>query len=203
MGHTELTRLLDRAGAGESGAWNEVFERVYDEFQQLARRQRGRWSGDLTLNTTGLVHEAYLKLSGPEKLPIRGRSHLFALASRAMRQILCNRARDRRALKRGGGRSPLTLDDARAGELVQPAPGGRLEELDDALELLEHLHPRAARVVECRFFGGLTVPETADALDVSSRTVTREWRFAQAWLQGELAGDGDARYEGRAAKGSP
>lgn len=203
MGHTELTRLLHRAGAGEPEAWNEVFERVYDEFQQLARRQRGKWSGDLTLNTTALVHEAYLKLGGPETLSIRGRSHFFALASRAMRQILCNRARNRRALKRGGGRGPLTFDDARAADVAQPDLGGRLEELDDALERLEQLHPRAARVVECRFFGGLTVPETADALEVSSRTVKREWRFAQAWLQGELTEDGGVRCEGRAAKGAP
>ncbi len=193
MDHTDLTRLLDRAGAGDPNAWNAVFERVYDELQLLARRQRGRWSGDLTLNTTALVHEAYLKLEGAEALSIRGRSHFFALASRAMRQILCNRARDQRALKRGGRQVPVTYDDAGAAGVAGPDHEGLLRELDDALGRLEALHPRAARVVECRFFGGLTVVETADALEVSPRTVKREWRFAQAWLQGEMAGSGPGR----------
>lgn len=196
MDDRDLTRLLDRAGAGDSAAWNDVFERVYDELQLLARRQRGRWSGDLTLNTTALVHEAYLKIAGAGALSMRGRSHFFALASRAMRQILCNRARDRKALKRGGDRVPVTLDDARAAGVAEPDPGGRLEELDDALRRLEQRHSRAARVVECRFFGGLTVVETADALEVSPRTVKREWRFAQAWLQGELSEGGHEPTEG-------
>ncbi|MEK9499604.1 sigma-70 family RNA polymerase sigma factor [Gaopeijia maritima] len=183
-----ITRLLDRAGEGDAEAWNAVFDGVYDELRLLARRQRGRWTGHATLDTTALVHEAWLKLARPDELSLRDRGHFFALASRVMRQILCNYARDRAAQKRGGGRERVTLDEGVVGGDSGPAAAVALRDLDDALTRLEQSHARVARVVECRFFGGLTVQETADALGVSPRTVKREWRFAQAWLQGELAG---------------
>ncbi len=188
MSTAELTRLLDRAGEGDRSAWDAVFDRVYDELQLLARRQRSRWTGDDTLNTTALVHEAWLKLVRPDRVTLRSRGHFFALASRAMRQILCNHARDRRAQKRGGDRQPVTLQESLVDHASRSVAGGRLDDLDEALTRLEADHPRAARIVECRFFGGLSVQETADALEISPRTVKREWRFAQAWLQGELTG---------------
>jgi RNA polymerase sigma factor (TIGR02999 family) len=196
MSSADLTRLLDRAGDGDRSAWNAVFDEVYAELQLLARRQRARWSGDDTLNTTALIHEAWLKLVRPDELNLRSRGHFFALASRAMRQILCNHARDRKAQKRGGDLHPVTLEEGMVAAAPGSIPGGRLDDLDDALTRLEADHPRAARIVECRFFGGLSVQETADALDISPRTVKREWRFAQAWLQGEMTEGSETTHGG-------
>lgn len=188
-GPDTVEALLRRARAGDGRAMEEAFGHVYDELRLLARRQRVRWEGDFTLNTTALLHEAYLKLAGSPAPEIRERGHFFALASRAMRQILCNYARDRRARKRGGTANPVTLDTRiRDGAAVATAPE-TLIALDEALTRLEESHPRAGRVVECRFFGGMTVEETAAALEVSSRTVKRDWEFAQAWLHGRLGGD--------------
>ena len=172
-GSDTVEALLRRARAGDGGAMEEAFGRVYDELRLLARRQRVRWDGDFTLNTTALLHEAYLKLAGAPAPEIRERGHFFALASRAMRQILCNYARDRRALKRGGAADPVTLDTRVDGAGDPGAEPEALIALDDALSRLEEAHPRAGRVVECRFFGGMTVEETAAALDVSSGTVKR------------------------------
>mgnify|MGYP006287061391 FL=1 len=185
-----ITRLLEEARDGDAVALDRVFDAVYAELVILSRRQRGRWRGAATINTTALVHEAYLKLVGRSALEISGRGHFFALAARAMRQILSNHARDRQALKRGGGHAQITLD----GQLPVAASAdaadtvATLVALDRALSELEETHPRAARVVECRFFGGMTVEETATALAVSDRTVKRDWEFAQAWLRVRLEG---------------
>jgi RNA polymerase sigma factor (TIGR02999 family) len=188
---TEVTALLDRLNDGDEAALDRVFPLIYEELQLLARRQRRRWEGDYTMNTTALVHEAYLKLVGRQTLGARGRGHFFALASRAMRHILCNYGRDRRAQKRGGGAVVVSLEDQ--GVPGVPLPGSDrdgelLESLDHGLTALERVHPRPARVVECRFFGGLSVEETAAALEVSPRTVKRDWRFAQAWLKNAMEG---------------
>lgn len=184
-----VTRLLDRAGAGDRAALDDVFRLVYRELQIIARRQRGRWDGDHTLGTTVLVHETYLKLVGQAPVSVTDRAHFFALAARAMRQVLCNYARDRRAAKRGGAEAPVTLDESVARDARQSVEqADLLLSLDEALRALEDVHPRASRVVECRFFGGMTVEETGAALHVSVRTVKRDWALAQAWLHRAMEG---------------
>jgi RNA polymerase sigma factor (TIGR02999 family) len=186
---TTVTRLLGELQRGSDAAVDELFTLLYDELRELAHRQRLRWRDDFTLDTTALVHEAYLKLVGPTGTEVESRAHFLALAARAMRHILCNYARDRRALKRGGGLERLPLDEAVA--LPDPATptddlADTLVSLDEALKRLEQLDPRQGKVVECRFFGGLTVAETAIALGVSPRTVKRDWVVAQAWLHHEM-----------------
>ena len=179
---TLLLRQLD-GGAEPSGV---LFDRLYGDLRQIARVHRARWVGDETLNTTALVHEAYLKLADH---PVEGRAHLLAVASRAMRQVLASYAEARLAQKRGGGAPHVAYDDELDGAPLSEKQADRAAALERALRQLEACDPRAARVVECRFFGGLTVPETAGALGVSEATVARAWRAARAWLRGEL-GDG-------------
>ncbi|GAB5533915.1 MAG: ECF-type sigma factor [Rubricoccaceae bacterium] len=167
----------------EDGGGDISFQRVYDELQRLARQQRRRWQGNLTLNTTSLVHEAYLKLVGSDS-SYASRAHFLAVASTAMRHILITYATRQSTLKRGGGQPTLPLDE----EIVL-VPEHRTDELlalDEALQRLAKVDARAAKVVECRFFGGLDAEETADALGLSRRTVTRDWSAARAWLFAEL-----------------
>jgi RNA polymerase sigma factor (TIGR02999 family) len=185
--------LLERAERGDSGAVEELFTLLYAELHELARRQRHRWRGDYTLDTTALVHEAYLKLAGPGQIRAESRAHFAAVAARAMRHILCNYSRHRGALKRGGGMRAVTLDEdaARAAPVADAgAASATLLALDEALRRLEREDPRRSRVVECRFFGGMTIDETAAALGTSARTVKRDWAVAQAWLHRELGGAG-------------
>jgi RNA polymerase sigma factor (TIGR02999 family) len=166
---------------------------VYDELHALAHQQRRRWQGDHTLNTTALVHEAYVKLVAQKRIEVEGRAHFLALASRAMRHILCNHARAAGARKRGGGLERLSLDSMHQPETAASSAGEHadtLVALDDALRRLEEVDPRQSRVVECRFFGGLTIEETASALGISPRTVKRDWQVAQAWLHREIVGAG-------------
>jgi RNA polymerase sigma-70 factor, ECF subfamily len=172
----EVTRLLRAAQEGEPAALERLIPLVYEDLRRLARRQLGHEYGERTLNATALVHESYLKL-GSAGMVARDRSHFLAIAARAMRQVLVDQARDRKAAKRGGGaweRTTLT-DGAWAGEFD---PDGMLV-LDDALAELE---PRQRQVVECRFFGGMEEQEIASALGVSERTVHRDWVKARAWL---------------------
>lgn len=185
-----VATLVEAVAAGDREALDTLFPLVYEELSRLAHRQRQRWDGDFTLTTTALVHEAYLKLAGQRQLPTRNRAHFLALAARAMRHILCNYARDRRRQKRGGGQPHLALDQ------VDPADGmaldlsadqaDRLAGLDEALRRFESIAERQCRVVECRFFGGMSVEETAAALDMSPRSVKRDWAFARAWLLREM-----------------
>ena len=172
----EVTRLLRAAGAGEPAALERLIPLVYEDLRRLARRQLGREYGERTLNATALVHESYLKL-GAGAMAARDRPHFLAIAARAMRQVLVDHARERKAAKRGGEaweRTTLT-DGAWAGEFD---PDGMLA-LDEALAGLE---PRQRQVVECRFFGGMEEQEIATALGVSERTVHRDWTKARAWL---------------------
>jgi len=182
-----VTRLLDQMEDGGRLPVDQLFDRVYDELRVLARRQRRRWRGDHTLDTTALIHEAYMKLVDGSRVGAGSRAHFFALASKAMRHVLCNYAREKAALKRGGGMERVTLEDE---GLAAAAPldsgSAALAALDDALDRLAELEPRQARVVECRFFGGMSVEETAAALGVSPRTVKRDWAVAQAWLHREI-----------------
>ena len=181
----DAAALLDALGRGEPPA-GALFERAYDDLHRIARRHRAGWVGHDTLNTTALVHEAYLKLADAT---VEGRAHLLAVASRAMRQVLANYAEARLAQKRGGGAPHVTYDGDLDGAPFTEAQADRAMALEAALKRLEAMDARAARVVECRFFGGLTVPETAEALDVSEATVARSWRTARAWLRGELGDD--------------
>lgn len=182
-----ITGLLRAAESGDRTAVDQLFGRVYAELHKLARRQLQATPVQATLSTTALVHEAYLKLSGDARWSTRDRSHFFALAARAMRHILIDHARRRTRHKRGGAEAPLSLDDA------QVPVHDRAEELlalDEALERLAAMDPELARLVEWRFFAGLSVEEIAGILEVSDRTVKRQWRTARAFLYQQLAAPG-------------
>ena len=184
----ELVRAVER---GDRAALDALLPLVYRELTILARRQRRVWRGDLTLSTTALVHEAYLKLAGNGRTVANDRAHFFAVAAKAMRHVLCNHARDRRRQKRGGGMPALRLvpgEECAAPLELSDAQSEALAALDDALDALQRVAERQARVVECRFFGGMSIEETAAALDVSPRTVKRDWTFARAWLRREMQG---------------
>lgn len=183
-----ITELLQAVQRGETGALDELFPLVYEELRSLARSQRRRWHGDLTLNATALVHEAYIKLVDRRAIVPESRGHFFAVAAKAMRHILCNYARDRRRLKRGGGAAHVPIEETASGLPIDVPDEHVLEltALDDALRQLERLDARQSRIVECRFFGGLTIEETATALGLSPATVKREWTMARAWLYREM-----------------
>lgn len=184
-----VARLVEKLRGGDRSALDELFRLLYDELKEIAGRQRRRWHGNYTLDTTALLHEAYLKLVGRSSLDVEGRAHFRALSARAMRHILCDYARDRGAKKRGGALERLTPEelDVPAGKVeFTERESERLVALDEALHRLEAVDPRQSGVVECRFFGGLTVEETAMALGISPRTVKRDWAVAQAWLHREM-----------------
>lgn len=184
----DVTRMLNALKRGEdldAQAHEELFTRVYDALHRIARYQRARWKGNETLNATALVHEAYLKLLG-SSAGYENRSHFLAVASRAMRHLLISYAQRQASQKRGDGEPDLPLDEAL---LIPQQRSEELLALDEALERLKKADPRAAQVVECRVFGGLTADETADALGVTRRTVSRDWTAARAWLYGELRRD--------------
>lgn len=173
------------AAAGSREALDEFVPRLYQELRGMAHRQLLGERADHTLNTTALVHEAYLKLARLDRLEWQNRSHFCAEAARAMRRILVDYAVQRGAKKRGGDRVKVEMEDNFA---ITDAEVGQLLALHRALEELESHHPRHARVVECRFFAGMTTPEIGEALDISPATVKRDWQMARAWLNRELAG---------------
>lgn len=176
-----VTGLLIALQRGERDALDELFPLVYDELRALAQKQRMRWRGDLTMNATSLVHEAYLKLVDHKGAVPESRHHFNLIAARAMRHILCNYARDRARLKRGGASPHVSIDPATSDVLSAPAIED-LGALDDALDRLQRISERQARVVECRFFAGMSIEETAGALGISTATVKRDWAVARAWL---------------------
>jgi RNA polymerase sigma factor (TIGR02999 family) len=180
----EITRILAALQGGDREAFGAVFPLVYDELRRMARhRMRGERPGH-TLSPTALVHEAYLKLAGLERIEWRNRAQFFALAAQAMRQVLVDHALKRKTQKRGGGQVHVTLEDGVHGHTP---PVEEILALDEVLKRLEALHERRARVVVCRFFAGMEVEETAAALGVSEATVKRDWSVARAWLNRELA----------------
>ena len=186
---TIVSDLLDRTSAGDEAALDELMDIVYGELRRLASVQLGRIGRSPTLGTTALVHETYIKLLGANSQK-RTRAQFFALAAKAMRSVLIDQARRRNAGKRGGGRWRVSLDKA----IIESTDRGvDLLALDDALTKLESVYPRAAGLVELRFFGGRSNAETAETLGISERTVEREWKVAQAWLKRELGAsvDGD------------
>ena len=166
---------------------------LYEELRGLARQRLRRDEWNHTLDTTGLVHDAYLKLVDIRLARFQDRAHFLAMASRVMRRLLVDQARARRAVKRGGGAVAVELDDA---VQLSDDQGEALVGLNDALERLEALDPRQGQIIEQRYFGGLTLEETAEALGVSLATIKRELRFAHAWLAVAL-GRGDVAAEGR------
>jgi RNA polymerase sigma-70 factor, ECF subfamily len=187
----QVTELLE-AGHGGASSVDLLVPLIYDELRAIARRQLGSERRDHTLQTTALVHEAYLKLAGDANVTGHGRAYFFAAAAQAMRQVLVDRARRRKAAKRGGGAELVTLGDDDASV---EAYAVELLELDDALRRLAVHNPRQVKVVEYRFFAGMSVEETAEALDVSPRTVESDWAMARAWLFHTLSGRPGFRAE--------
>jgi RNA polymerase sigma factor (TIGR02999 family) len=181
---SSATELLLRGGAGEASALERLVPLVYDELRRLAHRHLARESG--TLGTTELVHEAYLKLIDQTRVEWSGRAHFLGVASIAMRRILVDRARRRRRLKHGGPLVPIPLDDI---DVSADERADLVVALDEALDRLRILDERQARVVECRFFGGMSEEETAEVVGIGLRTAKREWAKARSWLYTELFGD--------------
>ena len=175
--------VLTELRSGRHGALDQLIPLVYNELRVIAHRQLALRAKGSTLSTTALVHETYLKLVDQSRADWRDRAHFLAVASIAMRHVLVDRAKARAALKRGGERRRITLDDAHIAVDDQP---DALLQLDGAMNRLAELQPRLARVVECRFFGGLTEDEIAEALGVTVRTVQRDWAKARMLLQREL-----------------
>lgn len=188
----EVTRLLHAFRDGDRQAFDRLVPLVYDELKKIARRHLRRTRRGRTLDTTALVHEAYMKMAGQEGLDLADRGHLLAVSACAMRQVIVQFARARNAEKRGGGVAPVTLDEGRVSVDEQ---ADQILALNQALERLRERSERLARVVECRYFAGLSEEETAQALEVSLRTAQRDWMRARAWLQEELAGGGAGAAE--------
>jgi RNA polymerase sigma-70 factor, ECF subfamily len=180
------TTLLLAWGRGDETALDQLIPLVHDELRQLARRHMARERPGHTLQATALVNEAYLRLIEVNQVRWQNRAHFFAMASRVMRRILVDAARARGYQKRGGGAETVSLDEAL---LVSGEPRQDLIALDDALNALAAFDLRKSQVVEMRFFGGLSVEETAEALHVSADTVMRDWRLAKVWLVRELSGE--------------
>ncbi len=179
-----ITRLLGAMRAGDTGAFRDLYALVYAHLHRLAHQRRRQWDGNDTINTTALVHEVYLKLVKQEDAEYDDASHFFGVASRAMRHVLIDYARQRRAARRGGAQVHVPLDESIMGSAGQ-IPLERLDDLislDRALERLEAISERNCRIFECRFFGGMTVEETARAQSVGTATVKRGWAMAQLWL---------------------
>jgi RNA polymerase sigma-70 factor, ECF subfamily len=183
----QVNALLDALSAGDALAMEQLMPVVYDELRFIAHRQLRRERPGHTLNTTALVHEAYLKLVRLDRVTWQSRAHFLAIAATMMRNILVNYAVERRAQKRGGGEPPITLDDSAAAGQQRSED---LLALDEALQRLAQLNSRHAKMVEYRFFGGLSIEETAEVLGVSPATVKRDWLLCRAWLNRELGSGG-------------
>lgn len=179
----DVTALLDAHGRGDEGAFDALVTLVYQDLRRIARGQRRRVGANDSMQTTALVHEAYLKLSDHDRAAWAGRGHFLAVAAVAMRQILVDQARHRLRKKRGGGAIQTSLDGAM---LAVEQDAERVLAIDQALRALGAHDPRLVRVVECRYFGGLSEQETAAALDISLRTAQRDWLKARAWLRAAL-----------------
>jgi len=184
----EVTRLLQSHVEGREGALDELIPVVYADLKRIARNHLKKEPEGLTLRTTALVHESYLRLAGGDAGSPRNRSHFFAIASRVMRHVLVDHARARAAAKRGGGRMRVPLSPEAAPQSPRTL---ELIALDDALQRLGGRDPRMERVVECKIFGGMTTQETADAVGVAVRTVEKDWTMAKAFLHRELHPDPD------------
>ena len=181
----EVTELLRRWSRGDVAARESLVPLVYDELRRLARYYLASQRSDHTLQSTAIVHEAYLRLAGRDNVHWENRGHFFAVAAQLMRRILVDHARKRNAAKRGGAQLTLLVDEA-----VEPSSQRELDlvALDDALKALAELDERQSRIVELRFFGGLSIEDTSRLLEISPATVKREWSTARAWLYEEISG---------------
>lgn len=182
----EVTMLLRAWSGGDKEALDRLAPLVYNELHRIAKRLMAGQRLNHTLQATALVNEAYVRLVDAGEASWQDRAHFFALCARAMRQILVDHARGRASVKRGGEHIMIELDEAAVA--APPSPSVNLLELDEALRRLATLDPRKSQVVEMRFFGGLSLEETAEALNVSTKTVQRDWDMARAWLYAELSG---------------
>ncbi len=187
----EVTQLLRAWMRGEDGARDELYHLVYDELHRLAHRYMSRENPGHTLQTTALVNEAYLKLADASNLNLQDRVHFFAVSANVMRRILVDHARANRAERRGGEAQQITLNEIIE---IPQAQNKDVLALNDALDNLAKIDERKSRIVELRYFGGLSVEETAEVMKVSADTVMRDWRFAKAWLQRELSGDSSHEF---------
>jgi RNA polymerase sigma factor (TIGR02999 family) len=183
---SEVTGLLRRWSAGDEGARDRLIPLVYERLQALAHRRLGGAPAENSLNTTELVHEAYIRLVDAQRVDLTDRAHFLALASEIMRNLLVDRARSRLAAKRGGGIRPLDLEES---EWVSDENLESIAELDDALKRLDGFSPRQGQLLQHRYFGGLTLEESAAAIGVSLATAKRELRSARAWLALDLRGE--------------
>jgi RNA polymerase sigma factor (TIGR02999 family) len=180
-----VTELLAAWSAGDESARDSLMPLVYKELRRLARRQMRCERPGHTLQTTALVNEAYLRMAGQQQIEWRTRAHFFAMAAAMMRRILFDHARRRQVAKRGGGAVPCSLDDV---AVVAAERSGEIVAIDEALTRLSALDERGYRIVEMRYFGGLTVEEISIVLNISAATVKRDWTAAKAWLAHELRG---------------
>jgi RNA polymerase sigma factor (TIGR02999 family) len=184
---SEVTQLLSELGRGGPAAVDRLVPILYDELRHIARHHMRGERPDHTLDTTALVHEAYVKLVGLDRMTWQNRAHFLAVAAQAMRRVLVDYAVTRRAQKRGGVRQRVPLEEDSLGT---DQPVETLLALDTALRRLEDVDRRLSQVVECRYFGGMSVEETAEVLHVSPATIKRDWSLARAWLNRELGGEG-------------
>ena len=182
---SEITDLLDQMSGDDPRATSELMERVYNELHRLAAAYMRRERGDHTLQTTALIHEAYLGLIGQQDIAWKNRAHFLGVAAQMMRRVLVDDARAHLCRRRGGLQKKVSLDDVCISPRTHSAD---LVALDEALTRLAQTDARQAQIVELRFFGGLTTEETARTLGISTKTVNRDWLVAQAWLRGEIAG---------------
>ena len=182
---TTVSSLLNFGEDEKGPSVDELLPFIYEELREMAHRQLAREQGERTLHTTDLVHEAYMRLVDDSQVSRKGRAYFFSSAASAMRRVLVDQARKRNSKKRGEGAQKVKLEDV---EIGINEFAGNLLDLDDALNDLAVFSPRQARVVECRFFGGLGVEETADVLQISARTATNDWKLARAWLHRRLKG---------------
>lgn len=180
----DVSALLVAWSEGDEEALKNLVPMIYDDLRRIARKHLGRYAADRSLESGTLVHEAYLKLTQARGIRCEHRAHFFALCAQMIRRILVDHARKQRSSKRGGHRMQIPLDEALAGKSDGVA---RVLAVDEALSSLSRFDPRKERVVELRYFGGLTVEETAEVLHISPETVMRDWKLAKAWLSRELA----------------
>jgi RNA polymerase sigma factor (TIGR02999 family) len=179
----EVTQLLHEWGEGDQNALDRLLPLIYRELHKMAKRYMRRQNPQHTLQTTAVIHEAYLKLAGGAEHDWESRAHFFGVAAKAMRHVLVDHARSGHSARRGGEVRAVTLDEGMAGAGLRPA---EMIALDDALSALAKIHPRKSQVVELRYFAGMSVEEAANVLKISSETVARDWRFAKAFLQREI-----------------
>ena len=179
MEDSPITLLLTAARNGDPAATESLFDAVYAELKTLARYNRRQWRGNQTMNTTALINEAFIRLAGDNDKGYANRTHFFATASKAMRQILVNYARKQKALKRGGDAMAVTLNDS---VISTETSAEELLELHQLLAELEKENSRRAQIIECRVFGGMTIEEVAEALDISIATVKRDWKLGTTSL---------------------